>query len=103
MEFHRIHPKKFTQDILFLGIDKLERTDAEIAGHCLFVAKKVRDLRMLSPKYRALNSPPQVAADLGVDETGYRIVTNIGRDGQQSVRWLHFHLIGGRRMRWPPG
>jgi histidine triad (HIT) family protein len=66
------------------GIDQLERVDAELVGHCLVTAKKV-------------------AADLGFAETGYRIVTNIGRDGQQSVRWLHFHLMGGRRMTWPPG
>lgn len=48
-----------------------------------------------------------VAADLartaGLPETGYRLVTNVGVDGGQSVGHLHFHLIGGRRMAWPPG
>ena len=34
---------------------------------------------------------------------GYRVVSNIGEDGQQSVPHLHFHIIGGRSMQWPPG
>ncbi len=34
---------------------------------------------------------------------GYRLVTNVGRDAGQSVHHLHFHLIGGRDLSWPPG
>ncbi len=34
---------------------------------------------------------------------GYRVVTNVGDDGGQTVHHLHFHVIGGRRMTWPPG
>lgn len=34
---------------------------------------------------------------------GYRVVINCGRDGGQSVDHLHFHLLGGRAMKWPPG
>ena len=34
---------------------------------------------------------------------GYRIVTNTGRDAGQSVDHLHFHLLGGRSLQWPPG
>lgn len=45
----------------------------------------------------------QVATDLGLDATGYRLVTNTGSDGGQSVFHLHLHLLGGRRMGWPPG
>ena len=42
-----------------------------------------------------------VARDAGIE--GYRVVTNIGEDGGQSVPHLHFHVLGGRRMAWPPG
>ena len=45
----------------------------------------------------------QVATDLGLDADGYRLVTNTGADGGQSVFHLHLHLLGGRRMGWPPG
>ena len=34
---------------------------------------------------------------------GYRVVTNIGEDGGQSVPHLHFHVLGGRSLNWPPG
>ena len=45
----------------------------------------------------------QVARDLGVAESGYRLVVNQGKNGGQSVGHLHVHLLGGRRMAWPPG
>jgi histidine triad (HIT) family protein len=47
-----------------------------------------------------------VAAQLARNENlvgGWRLVTNVGRDGGQSVDHLHLHLLGGRRMTWPPG
>ncbi len=44
-----------------------------------------------------------LAAKAGLPDKGYRLVTNVGADGGQSVPHLHFHLIGGRRMAWPPG
>jgi histidine triad (HIT) family protein len=45
----------------------------------------------------------QVAESLGIAETGYRLVTNVGTHGQQTVHHLHYHLIGGRQLQWPPG
>jgi len=45
----------------------------------------------------------EVAGELGLDARGYRIVTNTGPDAGQSVDHLHFHLLGGRKMAWPPG
>jgi histidine triad (HIT) family protein len=45
----------------------------------------------------------EVAAELGLDAGGYRIVTNTGPDGGQSVFHLHLHLLGGRPLAWPPG
>ncbi len=45
----------------------------------------------------------QVAPDRGLDPRGYRIVSNTGTDGGQTVPPLHVHLRGGRPMKWPPG
>ncbi len=45
----------------------------------------------------------QLAREQGLSEGGYRVVTNVGRDGGQSVPHLHYHLLGGRPLSWPPG
>ena len=44
----------------------------------------------------------EIAKILGVDENGFRIVINTGVDGGQSVDHLHFHLLGGKKLGWPP-
>ena len=44
-----------------------------------------------------------VAAQHGLADDGYRVVTNIGRAGGQTVDHIHFHVLGGRSMSWPPG
>ncbi|MEE9240008.1 MAG: histidine triad nucleotide-binding protein [bacterium] len=44
-----------------------------------------------------------IARIRGIAETGFRVVTNCGRDANQTVFHIHFHLIGGRPMEWPPG
>ena len=58
-------------------------TEKELLGHLL---SKVRE----------------IAEILGL-ENGYRLVSNCGKDGLQTVGHLHFHLLGGRLLRWPPG
>ena len=45
----------------------------------------------------------QLCRKLGVDESGYRVVTNVGEDGGQSVKHLHFHVLAKRSLAWPPG
>lgn len=45
----------------------------------------------------------QVAEQTGLAEDGYRIVANCGAKAGQSVYHVHFHLLGGRPMSWPPG
>jgi histidine triad (HIT) family protein len=44
-----------------------------------------------------------VAGILGLEKDGYRVVVNNGRDGGQEVEYLHAHILGGRRLTWPPG
>ena len=59
-------------------------TDTDIAGRLLVAARHVARLE-------------------GLHEGGYRVVTNIGDDGGQSVPHLHLHVLGGRKLSWPPG
>lgn len=46
---------------------------------------------------------PKLAKELGFAEKGYRIVNNCGEDGGQTVGHLHFHVLAGRYLEWPPG
>jgi histidine triad (HIT) family protein len=61
-----------------------EKDDAELLGRMLLASK-------------------EIAAKLGVLETGYRLVINNGRDAGESVPHLHIHLLAGRNLHWPPG
>jgi len=45
----------------------------------------------------------EIAKQLGIDSSGYRIVTNCGEAAGQTVHHIHFHLLGGRDLAWPPG
>ncbi len=65
------------------SLDDVADDEAALAGHLLLVARKL-------------------AADEGLTD-GYRVVINCGRDGGQSVDHLHVHLLGGRKLKWPPG
>ncbi|HEY8487628.1 histidine triad nucleotide-binding protein [Thermaerobacter litoralis] len=46
---------------------------------------------------------PEVARRVGVAESGYRVVVNTGRDALQTVFHVHYHVLGGRSLGWPPG
>ena len=52
---------------------------------------------------RMLVMVQEIARNEGLEEGGYRLVVNIGRQGGQTVDHLHVHLLGGRQMTWPPG
>jgi len=52
---------------------------------------------------RLLTACNEVAQELGVLNSGYRVVINSGPDAGQSVDHLHLHVLGGRKMEWPPG
>ena len=58
------------------------------------------DGRLMGAMFGALS---KLADREGLPAHGYRIVTNIGKWGGQSVDHLHFHLLGGRKFSWPPG
>lgn len=77
--------------------------------HVLVIPKKkVRSFAALAgwtdeEAGRFFRAVARVASELGLDEPGYRVVVNHGRHAQQSVAYLHAHILGGRPMRWPPG
>jgi histidine triad (HIT) family protein len=77
--------------------------------HTLIILKKhiaaVQDCRDEESALLAqlLVTCANVAKQKGLSESGYRIVTNTGRDAGQTVFHLHLHVLGGRHMRWPPG
>ena len=45
----------------------------------------------------------KIVRDLNISENGYRIVNNCGTDGGQTVNHIHFHVLGARELKWPPG
>jgi histidine triad (HIT) family protein len=63
---------------------ELEEKEKELIGHIFIVANKI-------------------AEEEGLASKGFRIVMNCKEDGGQAVFHLHFHLLGGRKMGWPPG
>src|SRR5215203_1451531 len=52
---------------------------------------------------RLMTVAVRLAAAEGIDASGFRLVTNTGPDAGQSVAHLHWHLLGGRALAWPPG
>lgn len=52
---------------------------------------------------RVMVAARAVARQEGLSDGGYRLVTNVGDDGGQTVSHLHVHVLGGRRLGWPPG
>ena len=50
-----------------------------------------------------IDAANKIAKDLGIAKDGFRLVFNCGENGGQEVYHLHLHLLGGRKMNWPPG
>jgi histidine triad (HIT) family protein len=87
--FRDINPQAPTHILLIpkehiATVNDLQESHRDLIGH-------------IHLKARAL------AADEGIDEQGYRIVVNCLAGAGQSVFHIHFHLLGGRPMKWPPG
>ncbi|KAB2909755.1 MAG: histidine triad nucleotide-binding protein [Ignavibacteriales bacterium] len=78
--------------------------------HILIIPKKIidkihnfdtrSDSELLAELFQAAQ---QIAEEHGLSKNGYRLVINNGNDGGQEVEHLHLHLLGGRKMNWPPG
>ena len=84
--------------------------DAKAPVHLLVIPTRhvaaVRDLKGADGERllgQLLAFAAELAGEQGLDSDGYRIVTNTGRNAGQSVDHLHFHVLGGRKLSWPPG
>ena len=98
--------------------DVLHETDTVVAfrdlrpkapTHILLIPKEhVEDLTEIDDEHGSVlvdivKAAAHLAETEGIDESGWRLVANVGPDAGQSVFHLHFHLLGGRPMAWPPG
>lgn len=86
--FRDIDPKAPTHVLViprahFADVTELSASNPNLAGELLALASEVANLERLAK--------------------GYRIVTNNGEDAGQSVAHVHFHVLGGRSLSWPPG
>lgn len=87
--FKDIHPQApvhvlFIPRIAVASADALLNDQAELVGRLVLAARKY-------------------AREVGIADSGYRLVMNTNADGGQTVFHLHLHLLGGRPMAWPPG
>jgi histidine triad (HIT) family protein len=88
LAFRDLHPQAPIHVLLIpkkpiASLDELTDEDAQLLGHMQLVLSRL-------------------ARQLHLD-AGYRVVVNCGQDGGQSVDHLHYHLLAGRRLTWPPG
>lgn len=87
--FHDIDPQAPTHFLVvpkehIQSVSAVTEESAPVVGHIFAVIAKL-------------------SQELGFSGAGYRVVSNIGEAGQQSVPHLHFHVLAGRDMTWPPG
>lgn len=76
--------------VLFIPKEPIASTDALDDSHAELIGRLVLAAR-------------RYAREIGIAESGYRLVMNTNGDGGQTVFHLHLHLLGGRQMAWPPG
>jgi histidine triad (HIT) family protein len=110
--FSKIINKEIPADIVYESDSILAFKDInpQAPVHILIIPKieipKVTELKgkehaaLLGEMIDAAN---KLAMEMNIDEDGFRLVFNCGDNGGQEVYHLHMHLLGGRRMKWPPG
>lgn len=89
LAFDDIRPQAPTHTLIipkahYASLNEVPAEQADLLAHILLQAR-------------------EIAAAKGIGTSGYRIVLNTARDSGQDVFHVHFHVLGGRRMAWPPG
>jgi histidine triad (HIT) family protein len=108
--FKRILDREIPADIVYEDDSCLAFRDVspEAPTHVLLIPKQeianldaltAADAPLLAHLWSVI---PKLAKQLGLKD-GYRVVVNNGPHGGQTVDHLHFHILGGRKMKWPPG
>jgi len=81
--FHDINPKAPVHILAIpkIHVDSFNETDGELMGKMTSFIQKI-------------------AKEVNIDKSGYRVITNIGENGGQEVKHLHFHVLGGAKLKW---
>ncbi|MEC7881482.1 MAG: histidine triad nucleotide-binding protein [Verrucomicrobiota bacterium] len=109
--FQKICDKEIPADIVYEDDQVLAFRDIspQAPTHVLLIPRKAiprvneakaEDQMLLG---HILLKAAEVARNIGLEENGFRLVINNGRDGGESVPHLHCHILGGRALQWPPG
>jgi len=109
--FDKILRKEIPAHIVFENEQVLAFNDINPVApvHVLVISKvkreSLRDIKQASDSELSafMRGLSEVASSLGLDKKGYRVVINNGPDAQQSVAYLHAHIIAGKQLGWPPG
>jgi histidine triad (HIT) family protein len=109
--FGKIIRKEIPASIVYEDGDVLAFRDISPVApvHILVIPKKpLRSIAMTGEGDvellgRLMLAAAEVARREGLEDSGYRVVTNVGSDAGQTVFHMHLHIIGGRKLGWPPG
>ena len=83
MAFHDINPKAPVHILAIpkIHVDSFNESNAELMGKMSTFIQKI-------------------AKEVNIDKSGYRVITNVGDNGGQEVKHLHFHVLGGAKLKW---
>jgi histidine triad (HIT) family protein len=109
--FKKIIDREIPADIVYESDTILAFRDInpQAPVHILVIPKKEIDrISNSTPEDSALlgdmmNVAREIADQEGISENGYRLIMNCGPNGGQEVEHIHLHLLGGRKLQWPPG
>ncbi len=109
--FKKIIDREIPADIVYEDEQCLAFRDInpQAPVHVLLIPKReIASLAEVQPDDAALLGhlmvkASEIASQLELDEEGYRVVLNTGKNGGQAVFHIHLHILGGRALSWPPG
>lgn len=90
LAFKDINPKAPVHVLIIPKIEIPKVTDLNGTEHAILLGEMI-------------DAANKIAKDSGIADDGFRLVFNCGDNGGQEVYHLHLHLLGGRKMNWPPG